>query len=142
MTTRPARLASLRPQGYDGSLTSADTILVVDDDYDVRESIADVLREEGYAVALAVDGADALEYLRANPPPRLILLDWMMPRMDGAAFRVEQRKDPRLAQVPVVLLTADTRLQSEVEAMAAVTYLRKPVKLEELLTAVGRHFQN
>jgi CheY-like chemotaxis protein len=113
-------------------------VLIVDDDFDVRESIADVLRDEGYVVALAVDGIEALSYLRSNAPPHLILLDWMMPRMDGATFRAEQRKDPALAAVPVVLLTADTRTPDQQLALDARAYLRKPIRLEELLETVDR----
>lgn len=115
------------------------TVLIVDDDFDVRETLADVLRDEGYQVAVAVDGVDALEYLRANEAPALILLDWMMPRMDGAQFRLEQQKDPKMASVPVVLLTADVRTSEKARSLNAEAYLKKPVKLEALLEAVALH---
>lgn len=115
------------------------TVLIVDDDFDVRETLADVLRDEGYLVAVAVDGIDALEYLRANEAPALILLDWMMPRMDGAQFRVEQEKDPKMASVPVLLLTADARTAEKARSLRAQAYLKKPVKLEALLAAIALH---
>jgi CheY-like chemotaxis protein len=115
------------------------TILVVDDDFDVREALCDVLREEGFPVAAVADGVEALEYLRAQPAPTLILLDLMMPRMDGAQFRAEQQRDPDLATIPVVLLSADTRIVEMTETLSAHGYLRKPVDLHRLIETV-RYF--
>ena len=114
------------------------TILVVDDDFDVREALCDVLREEGFAVDAAADGLEALDYLRHHPSPRLILLDLMMPRMDGAQFRNEQRRDPAIAAVPVVLLSADTRIVEMTTTLAAQGYLKKPVDLHRLIETVKR----
>ncbi len=107
-------------------------VLVVDDDFDVRDAIADVLEQEGIAAAFAADGQEALEWLRTHPRPCLILLDWMMPRCDGASFRVAQRGDPQLADIPVVLLTADARYGEKTRAIGADAYLRKPVDLNTL----------
>jgi CheY-like chemotaxis protein len=109
------------------------TILVVDDDFDVRDSLSEILRDEGFAVAAAGDGLEALAYLRREPAPALILLDWMMPRCDGARFRQEQLADPRLAPLPVVVLTADTRAHERAQAAGVDGFLCKPVKLDRLL---------
>ena len=85
------------------------TILLVEDDFDVREALAETLRDEGYAVECAVDGVQALDYLRGGGRPGLILLDLMMPRMSGSEFRMVQKVDPQLADLPVVLISADGR---------------------------------
>jgi CheY-like chemotaxis protein len=112
-------------------------VLVVDDDYDVREALCDVLREEGLSVDAASDGVEALVYLRSHSPPNVILLDLMMPRMVGAQFRTEQLLDPSLATIPVVLLSADTRIAEMSNSLGAQGYLRKPVELAKLLETVS-----
>lgn len=117
----------------------AKTVLVVDDDFDVRETLREILGDEGFHTEGAGDGLEALEYLRNKPAPALILLDWMMPRCNGAEFRSEQRKDPSLASIPVVLLTADTKLDAKVRALDADGYLSKPLELDKLLEVVERH---
>ena len=112
---------------------------MVDDDCDVRESLLDVLGAEGYSVEAAGDGDEALARLRAMPaPPALILLDWMMPRCDGEAFRQKQLADPKLAQIPVVLLTADARLPSAPRSLMVAGFLAKPVDLDLLLETIER----
>jgi CheY-like chemotaxis protein len=114
-------------------------ILVVDDDLDIRDTLADVLRDAGYRIALAGDGLEALAYLRTHEPPDLILLDWMMPRCDGASFRAAQISEPALAAIPVVLLTADAHVTRAGHPSNAGGFLRKPVQLAELLRMVERH---
>jgi CheY-like chemotaxis protein len=113
-------------------------ILVVDDDYDIRDTLREVLADSGYEVALAANGREALAWLRTNPLPRLVLLDWMMPVCDGATFRKEQLAAPAIAAVPVVLLTADARLDEKTRALDAEAYLTKPVELDALLALVRR----
>lgn len=114
-------------------------VLVVDDDADVREALSDVLEQEGYAVECAGDGFEALARLRAGAPPSLILLDWMMPRCDGPQLSRRLREDPALAQIDVVLLTADARVHDKMGEVAAREYLTKPVALERLLEVVARY---
>ena len=114
------------------------TILIVDDDLDIREALADVLGDHGYAVFAAGDGFEALTYLRTNPAPSMILLDWMMPKCNGAQFRAQQLEDPILAKIPVVLLTADVNLEGKTRQLDAHAYLAKPVSLEHLLEVVAR----
>jgi len=82
------------------------TVLVVDDDADLREALADVLQESGYDVLTAEHGKAALAVLEGTLPD-VILLDLMMPVMDGPTFAVERKKNPRAAGIPVVLFSAD-----------------------------------
>jgi CheY-like chemotaxis protein len=116
----------------------ADGILVVEDDPGILHAITQVLEDEGHPVRGAVNGKVALDMLRAPGarPPRLILLDLMMPVMDGCAFRDEQLRDPALARIPVVLLTADNNAQEKAATMRITASLRKPVELQKLLDAI------
>jgi two-component system, chemotaxis family, chemotaxis protein CheY len=122
-----------------GVSTTGRRILVVDDDVDIVEALFDALSDEGHAVAVAHDGLEALRYLAAEPPPCLILLDWMMPRCDGPTFRRQQLADPALATIPVVLLTADPRVAEKAREIGAIAHLRKPIDLEDLLAIIARH---
>ena len=120
-------------------MTAARSILLVDDDADLRESIEDALQEEGYRVTSAANGKEALSLLKdGKVRPDLILLDIMMPEMDGWAFRAEQRKDPELAPIPVVVFTAYGSPKDAAEQLQAAGFLRKPLRLDELLSAIGR----
>lgn len=113
-----------------------DLILLVDDDADIRSTLSEVLEDAGYCVASAGNGEEALESLRSNAAPCLILLDLMMPRMDGFQFRTEQRKDPELATIPIVVLTAGS---SKTDELAAVAVLRKPFNVESLIATIHQH---
>ena len=114
------------------------TILIVDDDFDLRETLKDLLADEGYAVASAANGFEALAWLRSHPKPCFILLDWMMPHCDGAQFRAEQRQDPAIADVPVVIMSADVRLRQTFEAAEVAGYLPKPFQLHQLSKLIAR----
>jgi CheY-like chemotaxis protein len=114
------------------------TILIVEDDFDVRESLSEALRDEGYAIDCAVDGEQALEYLRGGARPGLILLDLMMPRMSGSEFRMIQKVDPQLRHVPVVLLSADGAMEEKAKALETDGAIRKPIDLELLLKVIER----
>lgn len=118
-------------------MTDPRTILVVEDDLDISDTLRDVLGEAGYTVACSDNGQAALDYLRTHPAPGLILLDLMMPLMDGARFRGHQVQDPRLADIPVIVLTA-SRDSTRVNELAAAAWVKKPFNLEELLTLVRR----
>jgi len=114
------------------------TILLVEDDFDVREALAETLREEGYDVDCACDGEEALRYLRDGARPGLILLDLMMPRMSGSEFRMVQRVDPALSELPVVLLSADSRMEDKARILQADGAIRKPIDLPQLLATIER----
>ena len=119
-------------------MNPARTIRIVEDDRDIRDVLADILVDEGYHVLLAEDGLEGLQRLRDGPQPALILLDLMMPRMDGFQFRDEQRRRPEWRDIPVVLLTAGGDLPDKARQLDAADALRKPVKLESLLEMIDR----
>ncbi|HTJ46750.1 MAG TPA: response regulator [Kofleriaceae bacterium] len=111
------------------------TILIVEDDVDVREAYHDVLDQAGYHVITAANGKLALDWLRhTDEHPSMIVLDLMMPVMDGWQFRQEMRKDEALREIPVVVVTA----HREDPGIDCVARLVKPVPLAELLSAVAR----
>jgi CheY-like chemotaxis protein len=120
-------------------MTRQKAVLVVDDDRDLRETLADVLGDQGYRVSVASDGLEALDLLRMGEKPAVILLDWMMPRCDGAQFREQQTNDPSLADIPVVLLSADTRVADKTRRVNAQEYLAKPVQLDHLLEVIEKY---
>ena len=117
------------------------SILIVEDDADLRQALGDVLRDEGYAVAMAADGQEALDHLRRESRPSLILLDLTMPVMNGWQFRDEQRRDPDLSGIPVVVLSASDRLAEKMGPLGVTDYIRKPIELNRLLRMIERYFQ-
>jgi CheY-like chemotaxis protein len=114
-------------------------ILVVEDDLDIREVLTHVLEFENYQVAAACNGREALAQLKLPPLPGLILLDLMMPVMDGWQFRELQQQNPEWSRIPVVILSADGNVYQKAATIRAAGYLKKPVELETLLDTVGRH---
>jgi CheY-like chemotaxis protein len=119
--------------------TQPPLILIVEDDDDVRTALAEVLRVEGFQTAEACHGAEGLERLREGPLPRLILLDLMMPVMDGWAFRDAQRANPAWAAIPTVILSAVPEVRQNAARLRADGYLIKPVDLPLLINTVERH---
>lgn len=109
-------------------------VLLVEDDDHLREATADALRDSGIEVMEAADGRQGLEAMRAAPPC-LVLLDLMMPVMDGRSFREQQLQRPDLSDIPVIVISAhlDHTVANDLNAAA---YLRKPVKLAEVLRSV------
>src|SRR5215472_17599360 len=120
----------MRSPGFE-KRASARTLLVIEDDADIREALDGLLSTEGFRVAGCSNGREALNWLRASPKPDLILLDLMMPVMDGWQFRVAQKKDPELAAIPVLALSADTTAKAV--AIDAEAYLKKPVEYDTLI---------
>ncbi|WP_437591425.1 response regulator [Sorangium sp. So ce1000] len=113
-------------------------ILVVEDDLDIRSILTQLLVFEGYDVEEAADGAEALALLRRDGPPALILLDLMMPIMDGWQLRAELQRDPQLASIPVVIVSADVRVEQEASRLRVAGLLKKPLQIEPLLEMVHR----
>jgi CheY-like chemotaxis protein len=113
-------------------------ILIVEDDVAVREALATFLEVEGYEVLEAGDGEEALRHLRAPSPVGLILLDLMMPVMNGWQFREQQLKDPAIAAIPVLVVTADDGAAKKAADVGAVGFMRKPIEFDELLEHVAR----
>ena len=114
------------------------SILLVEDDFDVREALVETLRDRGYEVESAGDGEQALELLHNGVRPGLILLDLMMPRMSGSEFRIAQQKDPALSALPVVLLSADGRMEEKARVLQVQGAIRKPIDLDELFAVIER----
>jgi CheY-like chemotaxis protein len=114
-------------------------ILVVEDDPDIRESVVEILEDEGHVVTSAGDGREALDLLHsASPAPDLILLDLMMPVMSGYQFREEQLKLPAFAGIPVLVVTADVNARAKVESLKAAGFVQKPLKIQPLLDLVDQ----
>ena len=113
-------------------------IVIVDDDVDILESIAIVLAGAGYDARTASSGAEALDELRRDEPPCLILLDLMMPGMNGWQFRAEQMQDRALARVPTVVMTGFPAAAENAESLGAAACLKKPIELDRLLDTVAR----
>ena len=113
-------------------------ILIIDDDRDIRESLRDVLADEGYPTAEASDGGEGLAYLRANDVT-LILLDWNMAPIDAPAFMAQLVTIERARSLPVILLTADSRVTSKGPLAGYVATLKKPVNLEKLFELARRY---
>jgi CheY-like chemotaxis protein len=117
----------------------ASSILVVDDDHDIRTCVAEILSEAGYPVRAAAHGADALALMRGGFRPSLILLDLMMPVMDGAALCEVLAAEPGLAAIPIVIISADADAANKATACAAAGLLRKPIRLNDLLAMAARY---
>lgn len=115
------------------------TIMIVEDNQEIREALMEVLDEEGYQSIGVAHGEEALAQLRAGTYPHLILLDLMMPVMDGWQFRAEQQRDPALARIPVVVLTADGAAEAKARQLGATGHLHKPVHIEQLLATITRY---
>ncbi len=117
---------------------AATTVLVVEDDFDLRDALVPILEYDGHKVVSAGNGQEALDRLRAMPPPSLILLDLMMPVMNGEEFRAEQLRDPRLASIPVLVVSAHARAEECATRIGAAGCLRKPLDIDVLLEEVRR----
>jgi len=121
-------------------MTNTHGVLVVDDDETIRESIVDFLHDNGYQAEGALDGKDALDKLgMSGQKPCLIVLDLMMPVMDGLSFRQEQLRRPELSAIPVLVLSAYKDVAERAQELEAAAYLNKPLKLSDLLRLVEHH---
>jgi CheY-like chemotaxis protein len=113
-------------------------VLIVEDDRDIRETLAEVLVEEGYDVVTASNGAEGLTRLQAGRPiPKVILLDLMMPVMNGRQFVDQQQRSSELAAVPIIVLSADGAHAEHAASIHAAGCLRKPLHLGQLLDMVA-----
>ena len=113
-------------------------ILVVEDHVDTAEAFAIIFEARGLRVSLASNGQDALSILKHDQDFCAILLDLMMPGMDGRAFRRAQREDARMADIPVIIVSGDPTLPEAARQMGVTTFLKKPIDPLELVKAVER----
>ncbi|MBC7397913.1 MAG: response regulator transcription factor [Bdellovibrionales bacterium] len=117
-------------------------ILIVEDDEAIRESLIELLETEGYCVKAAENGQVALDYLiTSQNHPNLILLDLMMPVMGGLEFCIEMEKNKKLSQIPIVIMSADGRLQEKQNLSRAMGFIRKPVDIDDILATVKKYCQ-
>jgi CheY-like chemotaxis protein len=124
----------LNTTGTTASSQSCMGILLVEDDPDIRETVRDLLVDEGYQVQTAVNGREGIEVLSNRQKPCLILLDMMMPVLDGSGFLKELR-ERQLHDVPVVVVSAIAHRSEP----GTVGFIRKPVDLDALLSLVERY---
>jgi two-component system, chemotaxis family, chemotaxis protein CheY len=118
--------------------SSGKTILIVDDDRSIRRSLHAALDDEGYSVDEADNGLEALRRLRRGPRPNVILLDLMMPVMDGYTFSSEMGGEPDLADIPVIVVTAGGNCAEVRRRLTVMGCLHKPLDLDRLLDTIER----
>ena len=117
----------------------AETLLLVEDDAAEAEALSLILADEGYAVVRAANGEEALAYLAEHPAPNLILLDMIMPVLDGWHFLQEQKRSRHLARLPVLVITSTPVIGREwADDHGCAGCLRKPAEAEELLREIHR----
>jgi CheY-like chemotaxis protein len=114
-------------------------ILLVEDDPDSRACMRSLLELEGYVVHTAADGAEALKRLRSGLEPGLIVLDLMMPGMDGFQFRKEQLRDPKLSAIPVVIYSGHHDAKANAALLEPTAYIQKPIDFDSFLDLVSTH---
>jgi len=114
-------------------------ILVIEDDTEIREALVELLQLEGYKVQGVKNGQEGIAYLQHSSSPSLILLDLKMPVMNGWQFREAQMKDPSLAKIPVIILSADHEISEQAMATGVKDVLKKPVDLEHLLAVIKQY---
>lgn len=116
-------------------------VLIIDDDLGIRESLRELLEYAGYEVMEAGDGKMAIDLLETSPSlPSMILLDLMMPALNGYAFREIQQNNPKISQIPIVLMTAGTDIEIKGQSLEAMAYLRKPFDIDTILNLLEEHF--
>ena len=108
-------------------------ILLVEDDEDLRDAFRDLFEDEGYGVWTAANGQEALDCLRQRGKACLILLDLMMPVMNGWEFRAELSRDPRLSEIPIVVCTAASQAETKARELGAAAWLPKPTDADDLV---------
>jgi CheY-like chemotaxis protein len=114
-------------------------IFIIEDDKSIRENLQELLETAGYSVETASNGREALNKLSVSSQlPSLIILDLMMPIMDGYQFRKEQEIDPKLSLIPVVITTAGGNIESKVFRLGAKAYFKKPFDIDDVLNTVKR----
>ncbi len=108
-------------------------VLVVDDEREIRESLEEFLVDEGYSVSVAADGAEAMDRLRSEVPPQIVILDLLMPVMSGIEVYEAMQSDTRLAAIPVIISTSDPS-----RAPSGNLIMKKPINLDRLQSVIRR----
>lgn len=118
------------------------TVLIVEDESELREMLANALKTEGYRILEASNGQEAIDTLRQKQghQPNMILMDLMMPGMDGWAFRSELLRDPLLSYIPIVVISGNSNVPRVAQSMRATAYLAKPFTIDDLVHTVQNHW--
>jgi DNA-binding response OmpR family regulator len=111
--------------------------LIIEDDSDVRSLLSKLLRSEGYEILIAENGKVALDLLKQNPIPDFILLDLRMPQMDAVGFRKIQEMDPRIASIPVIVVSAEEDVDIKGLKLGLAYTVKKPIDIEHLLSTIS-----
>ncbi len=110
-------------------------ILLVEDDLSIRELLVEIFENEGYQVSSSLNGLEGIKSLQTETPD-LIVMDIMMPVMDGYAFRKEMLADPKSSSIPLLALSAQTQSIEKLADYGITNFIKKPLELDELLEAV------
>lgn len=113
-------------------------ILIIEDDQSIRELLVELLEVEGYEVDCAVHGLEGINKLKNSSLPNLILIDLMMPVMDGYTFRAEQLKNPLWSDIPTVVMSAESTAKEKMKSYNITAFLSKPVELDTILKTVAK----
>jgi CheY-like chemotaxis protein len=112
-------------------------ILVVEDETDIRETLCDFFVEEGFSIAQAMNGKEALQLLnKSNIEPQVILLDLMMPVMNGKEFLAERKHNDKLKSIPVIIMSADNQTREKANALEIDFFIKKPIEIDALISMV------
>lgn len=114
-------------------------ILYVEDEIDTRDAVSFALEQQGFRVFGVANGQTALDYLRSSPAPCLILLDLMVPVLDGWQFMAVRARDPELMAIPVVIVSAHMSIQRQTTPLKAAGYLTKPIDMDLLFSTVRKY---
>lgn len=113
------------------------SIHIVEDDIGISEILKDILIDEGYLVSTSQNGQEALSYLKNNPQPNLILLDVMMPIMDGITFRKNQMQISEVADIPTIIMSADINISAKVETLKVQGFIKKPIDIDDIIKKIA-----
>jgi CheY-like chemotaxis protein len=116
-------------------------ILIIEDDAEIREALKEILLFEGYSVESVKNGQEGIDYLRHSSPPFLILLDLMMPVMNGYQFLTHYQEDETLFKAPVIVLSADNTNPKKISSLPIKEFLKKPIELDHLLESVKQFWK-
>lgn len=116
-----------------------DTVLIVEDDDDLRDSLAELLALRGYKVVGVANGREALDILANGLSPCLIILDLMLPIVSGWEFRNQQLADPRLSEIPIMVLSGVNNLEIESQRLQAIAFVPKPINFDLLFKTVDQY---
>lgn len=113
------------------------TVLIIEDEFEIRNTTQKILQMKGFKVVTATNGQEGLEKLKTIEHPCIILLDLMMPVMDGWAFLENRKKDPGISSVPVIVLSA--AIDKRAKTLGILDFIKKPFSIRSLLTVVERY---